>query len=232
MGSAAAVAIVGIGAGPADQIRRFFAARPVATSLPPCIVRPEQTEGPYFVDERLNRSDIRTDPSDGSLKPGVPFALTLRVHEIRGTDCRPLANAAVDIWHCDAAGVYSDVRDRSYFDTRGKKFLRGYQMTDSEGTARFQTIYPGWYPGRTVHVHFKIRTDPESRHGHEFTSQIYFEDSLSERIHSQPPYRPAARGRIRNRQDGIFRNGGRDLMLPLAPAGDGYAGTFEIGLIL
>src|SRR5437879_7535272 len=112
------------------------------TVVPSCVVRPEQTEGPYCVDERLNRSDIRSDPSDGSVKEGVPLQLALRVHEIRGKGCLPLAGAMVDIWHCDARGVYSDVRER-FFDTRRKKFLRGYQTTDADGAVRYQAIYPG-----------------------------------------------------------------------------------------
>src|SRR3989442_1083318 len=142
-------------------LRQLWSRKTAATTLPPCIVRPEQTEGPYFVDDRLNRSDIRSDPSDGSVKEGLPLQLALRVHEIRGQACTPLPGAMVDIWHCDALGVYADVRDR-FFDTRGKKFLRGYQVTDAAGTVRFLTIYPGWYPVRTVHIHFKIRTHPES----------------------------------------------------------------------
>src|SRR2546422_1615619 len=137
---------------------RLWAPEAAATALPPCIVRPEQTEGPYFVDERLNRTDIRSDPSDGSVKEGLPLQLALRIHEIRGQRCTPLHGAMVDIWHCDALGVYADVRDR-FFDTRRKKFLRGYQTTDADGAVHFQTIYPGWYPGRTVHIHFKIRTN-------------------------------------------------------------------------
>jgi protocatechuate 3,4-dioxygenase beta subunit len=197
--------------------------------MPPCIVRPEQTEGPYFVDERLNRSDIRSDPSDGSVKDGRPLQLALRVHEIRGDACTPLAGAVVDIWHCDALGVYSDVRDRS-FDTRGKKFLRGYQVTDPTGTARFLTIYPGWYPGRAVHIHFKIRTNPESRRGYEFTSQIYFDDALTAQIHAQAPYATKGQGRLRNRQDGIFEDGGDRLMLQLTKEAQGYTGVFDIGL--
>jgi protocatechuate 3,4-dioxygenase beta subunit len=197
--------------------------------MPPCIVRPEQTEGPYFVDERLNRSDIRSDPSDGSVKDGLPLQLALRVHEIRGNACTPLAGAVVDIWHCDALGVYSDVRDRS-FDTRGKKFLRGYQVTDPTGTARFLTIYPGWYPGRAVHIHFKIRTNPESRRGYEFTSQIYFDDALTAQIHAQAPYATKGQGRLMNRQDGIFEDGGDRLMLQLTKEAQGYTGVFDIGL--
>ena len=103
-----------------------------AASLPSCVVRPEQTEGPYFVDEKLNRSDIRNEPSDNSSKPGVPLRLEFQVSRIAGGACAPLNGAIVDVWHCDALGVYSDVRD-SKFDARGKKFLRGYQQTDTNG---------------------------------------------------------------------------------------------------
>jgi protocatechuate 3,4-dioxygenase beta subunit len=163
------------------------------------------------------------------MKEGVPLQLTLRVHHISGNDCLPLAGAMVDIWHCDALGVYSDVRDRS-FDTRGKKFLRGYQVTDKQGTAQFQTIYPGWYPGRTVHIHFKIRTNPESWRGYEFTSQIYFDEAITDQIHAQVPYATKGQRTTKNRQDGIFRDGGEQLMLQLIQQPQGYVGTFDIGL--
>src|SRR4051812_5855964 len=109
-----------------------------------CVVRPEMTEGPYFVDEKLNRSDIRTDPTDGTTKPGVPLALTFAVGQAGTNACSPLAGATVDVWHCDAQGVYSDVTDSAIgFNTVGKKFLRGSQVTDARGTATFTTIYPG-----------------------------------------------------------------------------------------
>jgi len=209
--------------------RRLWSRNSAAASVPPCIVRPEQMEGPYFVDERLHRSDIRSDPSDGSMKEGVPLQVAIRVHEIRGDACTPLPNVMVDLWHCDAHGIYSDVRDDS-FDTRGKKFLRGYQMTDATGTAQFLTIYPGWYPGRTVHIHFKIRTEPESMFGYEFTSQIYFDDALTDEVFTQPPYNKGRR--TTNRQDGIFEDGGNELMLPLTKQEEGYTGTFDIGLQL
>ena len=233
IGATAVVALTGCDPGPAlpPGLRRLWSRRPAATAMPPCIVRPEQTEGPYFVDERLNRSDIRMDPSDGAVKTGLPFEMAFRVHEIRDKNCMPLAGATVDVWHCDALGVYSDVRDRS-FDTRGKKFLRGYQTTDATGTARFMTIYPGWYPGRAVHIHFKIRTDPESRRGYEFTSQIYFDDSFTDRIHAQPPYAAKGKNRSRNQQDGIFQDGGEELILQPTPQPHGHAGTFDIGLLL
>jgi len=196
---------------------------------PSCVVRPEQTEGPYFVDERLHRSDIRSDPTDGRVRPGTPLALTLLVSRLNAGDCQPLAGAQVDIWHCDALGVYSDVQDPD-FTTIGQKFLRGYQVTDARGEARFVTVYPGWYPGRTVHIHFKIRTAPVAKRSFEFTSQLYFDDELTDRVHAAPPY--AAKGpRIaRNQHDWIFRRGGDRLMLDTTSTADGYAARFPIGL--
>ncbi len=194
-----------------------------------CVVRPEQTEGPYFVDERLNRSDIRTDPTDGRVSPGTPLALTLRVSRLNAGDCQPLPDAQVDLWHCDAQGVYSDVQDPG-LDTIGKKFLRGYQVTDAQGEARFVTVYPGWYPGRTVHIHFKIRTATVSRRSFEFTSQLYFDDAVTDRAHAASPYAAKGPRTTRNQQDWIFRRGGDRLMLDTTTTVDGYAATFPIGL--
>ena len=204
--------------------------RAVAGMLgPSCVVRPEQTEGPYFVDERLNRSDIRSDPTDGRIRPGTPLALTLLVSRLGAGDCQPLPGAQVDIWHCDALGVYSDVQDPG-FNTIGQKFLRGYQVTDARGEARFVTVYPGWYAGRTVHIHFKIRTAPVAHRSFEFTSQLYFDDVLTDRVHADPPYAATGPRIARNRHDGIFRRGGDQLMLAPTRVADGYAAVFAIGL--
>ncbi|HEX2120513.1 MAG TPA: intradiol ring-cleavage dioxygenase, partial [Thermoanaerobaculia bacterium] len=148
---------------------------------PNCVVRPQQTEGPYFVDERLNREDIR------SRKPGRPLSLTLFVSRLRDGNCQPLPGAQVDLWQCDAMGVYSGVQDRQ-FDTTGESFLRGYQVADERGAVRFLTVYPGWYPGRTVHLHFKIRAQSSGRPAREFTSQLYFDDALTDLVHSEAPY--------------------------------------------
>ena len=196
---------------------------------PSCVVRPEQTEGPYFVDERLNRSDIRVDPTDGQVRPGTPLALTLVVSRLNAGDCLPLPGAQVDIWHCDAMGVYSDVHDPG-FNTIGRKFLRGYQMTDARGEVRFVTIYPGWYPGRTIHIHFKIRTAPVAQRSFEFTSQLYFDDGLTDRVHAEPPYASNGQRTARNQHDWIFRRGGGRLMLAPTATTDGYAASFAIGL--
>lgn len=197
--------------------------------MPKCIISPEQTEGPYFVDEKLNRSDIRLDPADGKIKDGVPLQLTLRVSGVRNTSCTLVAGAIVNIWHCDALGVYLDVTDRS-FNTVGKKFLRGYQVTDANGTVH-TTIYPGWYQGRTPHIHFKVRTTATSGQSYEFTSQLYFDEAISDRVYTQMPYLSKGQCSQTNEQDGIFQQGGNQLMLSLKenPQG-GYAATFDIGL--
>ncbi len=199
------------------------------TPGPACVARPEQTEGPYFVDERLDRSDIRSDPTDGQVRPGAPLALTMLVSRINAGDCQPLPGAQVDIWHCDAMGVYSDVQDPG-FDTAGKKFLRGYQVTDARGEARFVTVYPGWYPGRTVHIHVKIRTVPIAKRSFEFTSQLYFNDELTDRVHAASPYAAKGPRTERNQHDWIFRRHGDRLMLDTTTTTAGYAATFPIGL--
>lgn len=200
-------------------------------AFPECVVRPQQTEGPYFVDDRLNRSDIRLDPSDSKMSEGVPLRVVLNVRRIAGNSCVPLSGAVVDLWQCDALGNYSDFQDfNGLFDTRGKKFLRGYQVTDRNGKVEFTTVYPGWYPGRTVHIHFKIRTDAGSGRGHEFTSQLYFDDALTDQIHALPPYASKGQRRQKNDRDGIYQRGGKELMLQVKKDGQGYLSSFDIGL--
>ena len=199
--------------------------------LPACIVRPSQTEGPYFVDTKLNRSDIRSDPTDGSVCEGAPLRLTVQVSRLNATSCDPLPAALVDVWQCDAMGIYSGVEDiNGLFDTVGKRFLRGHQITGADGMARFQTIYPGWYRGRTVHIHFKIRTNPSGETGHEFTSQLYFDDSLTDEVLARQPYAKNEGERPRNQDDRIYRSGGDQLLLDVHQDGEGYVATFEIGL--
>ena len=199
----------------------------VAQSLPSCVVTPEQMEGPFFTDVRLNRSDIRSDPADKSVKEGVLLALTLRLSSVGAAGCTPLAGAMVDVWHCDAAGEYSD----SGRNTAGKKFLRGHQLTDAKGAARFTTIYPGWYPGRAVHIHFKVRMVAGPALGSEMTSQLYFDEAITDRVLARAPY--SVRGqRTRNSEDGLFRRNGSRLMLALAESGSGYAGEYHIGMKL
>ncbi|MGH3116876.1 MAG: intradiol ring-cleavage dioxygenase [Gaiellales bacterium] len=198
-------------------------------SVPSCIVRPELTEGPYFVDELLNRSDIRSDPSDGSVKEGLPLAITFAVSRIDGTSCTAFEGAVVDIWHCDALGVYSDVSDPG-FDTSGQKWLRGYQETNANGLADFTTIWPGWYQGRAVHIHFKIRTEPGASSGLEFTSQPFFDEAVTDAVHAQEPYASKGYRTLLNEGDGIYQRSSGQTLLTASETDEGYAGTFKIGI--
>ena len=203
----------------------------IISPLPSCIVTPQQTEGPYFVDEKLNRADVRKDPADGSVKDGAELKLMFQVSQVKDGACVALPSALVDIWQCDALGVYSDVQDRS-FDTRGKKFLRGQQMTDKNGKVEFTTIFPGWYPGRAVHIHFKVRSNSSSGNNYESTSQVYFDDLIIDKIHALAPYASKGQRTLRNDRDGIFRRSGQQLTVPIAKNEKGYAGSFDIGLQL
>ena len=194
-------------------------------------MRPRHIEGPYFVDTTLNRSDIRSDPRSGEVKYGIPLRLTFRVSHMNDKSCLPLRGARVDVWHCDAGGRYSDTKDWQD-STLGQRFLRGFQLTDRRGLASFTTIFPGWYPNRAVHVHFKIRTGPADERGKEFTSQIYFDDALTDAIHAQPPYAQRGARKVRNDRDLLFLFRGSRLVLPLREDNKGYAGTFDIALDL
>lgn len=195
-----------------------------------CVAQPQQTEGPYFVEEGLRRSDIRVDPSTGAVSAGVPLDLRLVISKIAdGGACAILPGAQVDLWHCDAAGLYSDVRDRRS-DTTGRKFLRGHQVTGADGEVRFTTIYPGWYEGRAVHIHFKIRVPNGTGGIDEFTSQLYFDDALTDRVHAKPPYSAKKGQRLVNSRDFIYRDGGGQLMLKPVEKGAGFEATFRVAM--
>jgi protocatechuate 3,4-dioxygenase beta subunit len=211
---------------------------PSGTQVPACVVQPQQTEGPYFVDEKLLRSDIRSDPSTGAIKSGAPLELAMNVSQMAADGrCVPLAGAQVDLWQCDAMGAYSDVKDK-LFDTSGQKFLRGYQITDAAGAARFVTIYPGWYPGRAVHIHFKVRSAPvsagpasEAAPAYEFTSQFYFDEQFTDGVHAREPYSAHTGQRMRNDTDGLYRNGGQQLTLAVTETSSGaYAAAFDLAM--
>lgn len=197
-----------------------------------CVVRPELTIGPYFVDEQLNRSDIRSDSADNSVKGGVPLTLNINVASVANNSCTPIEGTQVDIWHCDAQGQYSGVSDQG-FDTTGQDFLRGYQLTDASGAVQFQTIYPGWYAGRAVHIHFTIRTQGADGEDYQFTSQFFFDDALTDQVHALEPYASKGQRDTRNSNDNIFQGGGDQLVLNLqGDTTNGYTGSMNIGLDL
>ena len=193
------------------------------TMTPSCVVSPELTEGPYFVDEDLDRSDIRSDPTSAIVAEGAEFLLAINVLRV-GESCAPLEGAQVDIWHCDAAGQYSDVSDPG-FNTAGQKWLRGYQVTDAAGHVEFTTIYPGWYQGRATHIHFKVRAG-----NYEFTSQFFFDEDFSDIVHAQSPYVEKGYRTLLNDGDNIYRQSAGQTVLEVVEAGPRLESTFTLGV--
>jgi len=201
---------------------------------------PQQIEGPYFVNGMPNRSDIRSDTSDGSMQDGIPLRLLLHVYNIEDDNrsCIPLSDTKVDIWHANSQGVYSGVQDAG---TGQNNFLRGYQMTEGNGTVQFTTIYPGWYEGRAIHIHVKVRSIEGSNETLEWTSQFYLNNSINELVHTKPPYSNHGPVDLTNEEDFIYMgpstdgliktNSGQHLMLKLdGNEQQGYTGIFNIGL--
>jgi protocatechuate 3,4-dioxygenase beta subunit len=217
-----AAATLGAGAWGAKELLEAEAAEAagtgpagVATGLVACVLAPEMTEGPYYVEG----DKVRRNITEG--KPGVPLTLRLTVVDV--STCKPIRTAAVDIWHCDAGGVYSGTDAQS---TGGLTFLRGIQRTDRNGVATFRTIYPGWYPGRAVHIHLKVYLGGNTVH----TGQLFFPDTLTDLVYRRSPYNQRPDRDPRNAADSIFRNGGRRSMLKLAKSGQGYVGRITMGV--
>jgi protocatechuate 3,4-dioxygenase beta subunit len=161
-----------------------------------CKLYLQQTEGPYYLDLEMLRRDI----TEG--RAGLPLGLELRV--LNAATCAPLAGIVVDVWHCDATGLYSGYpRQLGNADTRGETFLRGSQVTDGDGRVRFDTIYPGWYPGRTTHVHFKVHVTGTK----EATSQLYFPEDVTSAVYATAPYSSRGGKDTTNATDGVARRG-------------------------
>ncbi|MGI0042634.1 MAG: hypothetical protein ACRD47_02895 [Nitrososphaeraceae archaeon] len=207
---------------------------------------PQQTQGPYFVDGMPNRSDIRSESSDGSIQEGITLHLIINVYDVDSNNdnlnmngsCVPFNGAKVDLWEANSQGVYSGIVEDG---TEGKNFLRGYQIADENGTVRFTTIYPGWYEGRAIHIHVKVRSLEGLQDPFEWTSQFYLNNSLNEQVHKQPPYSNHGPVDMINEEDRIYTgpstdgliqtNAGKHLMLNLTNYQlGGYIGTFNIGV--
>ena len=176
---------------------------PADAAAPSCTLSPEVTEGPYYLD--LDK--IRRDVTEG--KPGL--RLDLRIKVVNARTCKALEDVAVEIWHADAGGTYSGFGQEG---TAGKTYLRGVQLTNESGVARFSTIYPGWYAGRAIHIHMKAhvggraagRTYQGGQTAH--TGQLFFNDSVSDRVVRLSPYNGRSGTRVRNREDDIYRQAG------------------------
>src|SRR3954452_15135744 len=179
-----------------------------------CVLTPEMTEGPYYIDGEANRSDV----TEG--KPGTPLNLVLPV--VDATTCKPIAGATVEMWHADAAGNYSGFGSA----TSNRTFLRGAQTTDAKGEATFLTIYPGWYQGRATHIHVKVHVGGDEVH----TGQLFFDEAVNAAVYVKSPYDTRSGNRTLNTDDGIFSNGGAQSMVALTPKGDGYTGRLVMGV--
>jgi protocatechuate 3,4-dioxygenase beta subunit len=226
-GAAGAAVLLSKVSGPDRLLESIGISDTAQAAATACVLTPSKTEGPYFVDEKLNRSDIRTDPTDGTAQAGIPLSLTMAVVRADG-DCAPVAGAAVDIWHANAAGKYSDISSEG---TSGKRYLRGVQVTDAAGQATFTTIYPGWYAGRAVHVHFKVRLFDGTSKTYEFTSQLFFDPTTTNSVYATSAYSSRGTPNTPNSADNIYGSDGSKLVVALTPDGNGgYAGTFVVGL--
>ena len=184
-----------------------------------CVQTPSQTEGPYYFDT----GELRRDITEGL--PGTPLLVSLRL--VEAGSCEPVADATIDIWHTDVSGVYSGYPDQGD-DTTGETFLRGKQVTDANGIAEFETIYPGWYPTRAVHIHFMAYTDE----GHLVTAQFYFPDAVSEAVYQTEPYVARGPHPVTNDEDGIFPGDTVDSSLigQVTENGEGYMISLSVGV--
>src|SRR2546428_2433789 len=192
---------------------------------PVCRLTPEQIEGPFYLDQARIREDI----SEG--KPGVPLQLVVRVLEASASWARP-QKAAVNVWQCDALGIYSGyegaaIAPRHVEPVDDKTFLRGTQLTDAAGAVRFRTIYPGWYAGRTPHVHLKLRVGAKAA-----TTQLYFPDEVTNAVYARAPYDRHPNRDTTNATD-RFLGPIADkslVMWTMARDGDGYVATATVAL--
>ena len=215
------------------------------SSTPSCTITPKQTEGPFYFDTKMIRQDI----TEG--RPGTVLNLKLKVVD---EACNPVQDAVVDIWSCDAAGEYSGyetvyTKDGKFKEQRGlpkdkekhanddrpgfhqepnneKTFLRGAQVTDTNGEVAFKTIYPGWYPGRATHIHVKVYLD----NNEVMTSQMYFPEKVNEEVYAADAYSTKEGNRTMNADDGIFKRGGNSPMVELTQVEEGLVGTFTFGI--
>ncbi len=186
----------------------------VASGAVRCVLTPEQAEGPFYVPDEKVRRDIREG------RPGTPLFLRTTVVDV--STCKPIKGATVDVWHCDAGGVYSAF-DRG----AGKNFLRGVQRTNAKGVATFTTVYPGWYPGRAVHVHVKVHVGGNVVH----TGQLYFSDAVTDAVHRRSPYSRRPARDTRNADDRVFFQGGRQSLLKVTRTKKGrYVAAITMGV--
>ncbi len=208
----------GLGDGAVDD---GLGADPAAAAT--CTLAPSLTEGPFWEDERLNRADITGGQS------GVPLELKLNIVD-SDDGCSAYANATVDIWHANRDGNYSDEpAGIGNDDTLGQTWLRGFQTSNSNGAVTFETVWPGFYGGRTCHIHVRVRTfDANSDQTSNFTTQVFFDETANNAV-------AASYGATRdttNANDGIYQQAGTSVLLvsPSGSVANGYSAQATVAL--
>jgi protocatechuate 3,4-dioxygenase beta subunit len=191
------------------------------TAASGCVVTPEETAGPYPDRTGMfgNPSFYRRDVTEG--RPGVPLALTMTVVNVKNS-CASIANAVVEIWHCDTSGNYSE-----YGSTGTQTFLRGLQTTDASGAVSFLTIYPGWYAGRATHIHVEVFINGSAVK----TTQIAFPESVTATVYGSSIYASRGQNPTTNSRDNVFSDGVNDeLATVTGSVNAGYTATLTIGV--
>lgn len=170
------------------------------------VASPSLEEGPFFVEQKLNRSDLTAGTTRPSVVAATPLVLEFVLLKLSGDSAKPLENAQVDLWCCDAIGVYSDVdHPMNHEKTAGQPWLRGYQLSNKDGVVKFKTIIPGWYPGRAPHIHLKVRSFSEAHKvTADFTSQIFFPEATARTAYKASAYKERGEPNTPNSRDGIF----------------------------
>jgi protocatechuate 3,4-dioxygenase beta subunit len=233
LAAAGAGVMLGCGGGAKASTTTATSTTSTGTSNTSCTVTPEGEEGPYFVDDSATgfaRSDIRSNLDGSNVQSGIPFTLSIYIYDSEKS-CAAMANVQVDIWHCNASGIYSaeDVED-----TSGETWLRGYQITDANGLATFKTIIPGWYAGRTTHIHLRLRSTYDSTsNGGTNTTQLFFPQDVINTVNTTiSPYSAEGTNPTTNASDHVY-SGETDGANLLALSGDstnGYTATCKINL--
>ena len=215
-----------VGAGALIPFRNASASLPQpphVPAAPSCFLTPYQTPGPFYFNANLFRQDI----TEG--RPGVPLSMEVTVVD---ANCDPIPGALVDLWHCDKDGVYSGYTGQGHdgsVNTVGETFMRGVQTTDGSGKATFLSIYPGWYPGRLAHVHFKVHLNNSTF----VTSQFYFPDSTSAAVDASPLYVNGPNGTTVGSDPVLQGSSSTYNQLLMAVTGDvanGYAASHCVGI--
>jgi protocatechuate 3,4-dioxygenase beta subunit len=233
LAAAGAGVMLGCGGGAKTVTTTTTSTSSTGTSSTSCTVTPEGEEGPYFVDDSatgFDRTDIRSNLDGSNIQSGIPFTLSIYTYDSENS-CAAMANVQVDIWHCNASGIYSaeDVED-----TSGETWLRGYQITDANGLATFKTIIPGWYAGRTTHIHLRLRSTYDSTTtGGTNTTQLFFPQDVVDTINTTiSPYSAEGTNPTTNASDHVY-SGETDGANLLTLGGDntnGYTATIKINL--